>query len=104
MARISATATGFCLAVVLFSANAETIRWINPLGGNWSDAANWDLGRLPATGDEARFELVADYAVSVDTTPLYDVLSVTHGHVHFDLAGDVEMMNNPNGEFDYQFA
>ncbi|MBX3401239.1 MAG: cadherin-like domain-containing protein [Gemmataceae bacterium] len=29
-----------------------TITWINAAGGSWGTAANWDLGRLPTTGDD----------------------------------------------------
>jgi type VI protein secretion system component Hcp len=29
------------------------INWINPAGGDWSVAANWDLGRKPAPADDA---------------------------------------------------
>ncbi|MGH7140109.1 MAG: Ig-like domain-containing protein, partial [Pirellulales bacterium] len=28
-----------------------TEAWINPSGGNWSDPANWDSGRVPGAGD-----------------------------------------------------
>ncbi len=29
-----------------------TITWTNPVGGDWNTAANWDLNRLPTTGDD----------------------------------------------------
>lgn len=101
MAYLSAAATGVFFAIVPLSAHAETIRWLNPIGGNWSDTINWDLGRLPAAGDEVRFELIADYTIVVDVIPLYDALSVTRGHVRFDLGDGIEMMHNPAGESGY---
>jgi fibronectin-binding autotransporter adhesin len=30
----------------------STINWNNPAGGDWDVASNWDLGRLPASGDD----------------------------------------------------
>src|SRR5437763_12652622 len=29
-----------------------TVNWTNPAGGAWDIAGNWDLGRLPAAGDD----------------------------------------------------
>jgi RHS repeat-associated protein len=29
----------------------STINWINPNGGDWATPANWDLNRVPTTGD-----------------------------------------------------
>src|SRR5579883_1712484 len=30
----------------------STVHWINPAGGDWADAANWDTGNLPGPGDD----------------------------------------------------
>jgi hypothetical protein len=30
-----------------------TLNWINPAGGDWNDARNWDAGRVPTRGDDA---------------------------------------------------
>src|SRR5947209_73300 len=30
----------------------SVITWTNPNGGDWGTAANWDLRRLPAAGDD----------------------------------------------------
>lgn len=101
MNNISAAIAILSLGIASLNASADTLRWINPLGGNWSDESNWELGRLPTTGDDVRFDLIADYQVMVSVVPLYDTLSVTHGVVQFHLNDGIEMMNNPNGKFDY---
>jgi len=33
------------------------IRFINPAGGDWNVAGNWDLGRLPAAADDAIIDI-----------------------------------------------
>ena len=30
-----------------------TVTWINPAGGNWNVAANWDTGAVPGIDDDA---------------------------------------------------
>ncbi len=50
----------------------ETITWDSASGGNWSDAANWDLGRVPEDGDSVIIEDLAG-----DQTITYDVGEVS---------------------------
>ncbi len=30
----------------------STVHWINPVGGDWGDAANWEFGVVPGAGDD----------------------------------------------------
>src|SRR5262249_6823947 len=32
---------------------ASTVFWINPLGGDWDNPANWSSGAVPGAGDDA---------------------------------------------------
>jgi hypothetical protein len=47
-------------------APAATVSWINPDGGNWSTAANWSGGAVPATTDEVLITLTGTYSVNLD--------------------------------------
>lgn len=60
---------------------APTIRWIQPGGGDWSDAANWSPARLPTSSDDVLLD--ASGPVQVSSTAyagrlaLYSELSVS---------------------------
>lgn len=41
------------------------IAWINPLGGAWGTAANWDPARVPTAADRAHFALASSYTVGL---------------------------------------
>jgi hypothetical protein len=41
-------------------------RWIEALGGLWSDPAHWSLGRIPIVGDTVVIDLDGVYSVDVD--------------------------------------
>lgn len=50
----------------LGSASAETvIEWIDPAGGAWSDADNWNPAQVPGQTDETLFKLDATYDITV---------------------------------------
>jgi uncharacterized repeat protein (TIGR01451 family) len=42
------------------------LSWINPLGGRWSDPANWSGGVVPGPADIAYITLLGNYTVVVD--------------------------------------
>ena len=53
------------LALCGSAASAQDIHWINALGGDWGDAANWDAGNVPNIATErAIFGLVGGYTVT----------------------------------------
>ncbi|MDA7645754.1 Ig-like domain-containing protein, partial [bacterium] len=45
----------------------DGFRWINPEGGNWSEASNWSQGVVPGTEDNAMIDLSGDYLVELDS-------------------------------------
>jgi Tol biopolymer transport system component len=55
--------------------------WVNAAGGNWSDAANWLSGTVPAVTDTAWIVLDGTYTVTVDAAVTVDrlVLGATSG-------------------------
>lgn len=52
------------LSLTVTTADDE-IAWINPLGGAWGRADNWQPARVPGATDRARFELAAAYPVEL---------------------------------------
>ncbi len=45
---------------------AETLRWINALGGSWNVPANWDGGRVPTAQDTAVIGIDGTFTVTLD--------------------------------------
>jgi hypothetical protein len=58
-------------------ARADTVRWINPAGGNFGDGANWDRGTPPGPNDMAVFNIAATYTVTVSQDVQLQGLSVS---------------------------
>ena len=46
---------------------AETLRWINAMGGSWNDPANWDGGRVPTVQDTVVIGIDGTFTVTLDT-------------------------------------
>jgi len=88
----TASATAMIVAVLLLGfavpARAATITWISAAGGAWSNPANWDLGRVPTTGDHAVLPAISGaYTVTLDTSPAVDRLDVAAGDPTLDVNG-----------------
>jgi hypothetical protein len=47
----------------------STIQWINPAGGDWGVAANWDFNRVPQASDDVVINVGAAAAWSLRTPP-----------------------------------
>ncbi|HYV19767.1 MAG TPA: MopE-related protein [Verrucomicrobiae bacterium] len=45
---------------------ATPIGWINPAGGNWNNAANWNPAQVPGAADDAQITLDGTYTVTLD--------------------------------------
>lgn len=82
--------TAISVALLSLSGNAaaDVIRWTNPAGGNWDDATNWDIGRVPDVTDVAIFELESVYTVTFGSQPRFDSVDISKGEIDFEL-GDV---------------
>jgi hypothetical protein len=62
---------------VLFNVGVSTIAWTNAAGGAWETASNWNLNRVPQTGDSIVITLAGDYTVTMASNQT--VSSVTIG-------------------------
>jgi hypothetical protein len=69
------------LVVSSLSAGAQVAHWINPAGGSFSDASNWDTAQPPGVQGTAVFDLAADYTVSLPATTGVGAMTVAAGAV-----------------------
>lgn len=63
------------------------IAWTNPLGGNISDASNWDPS-IPTIDDSVSFALRSQTEITVDTLFPFNQLFIGPGSYGFDLGGE----------------
>ncbi len=54
------------LAFVGIQSRANSIIWINPIGGNWSGGSNWSSGVVPGQHDTAVITNIGEYNVYLD--------------------------------------
>ena len=47
-------------------ASATTVTWVNPEGGNWSQATNWSPTQVPGSADTAVINIDGNYTVTLD--------------------------------------
>jgi hypothetical protein len=67
-------ALGTANVVSHFSVVSHTINWTGAAGdGDWDNAANWDLGRIPTNGDDVVINVPGNVTV---TLPVYGNLSL----------------------------
>ena len=65
----------------------DAVRWINPAGGDWGVAANWDAGHVPGPGDDATIDLggiTVTHSTGTDSVNSLSVAGAT-----FNLSGGV---------------
>src|SRR5688572_9301900 len=55
------------------------VSWINPLGGDFNDPANWDTNSVPTASDDAFITLDGDYQVTLASGGSASVNSLTLG-------------------------
>jgi len=58
------------------AANAETLRWIGPPGGSWTEPGHWSPAQVPSEGDRILFEVDGQTAIDFDY-PALDARSAT---------------------------
>lgn len=84
--KLAALAAG--LASSLCYAGGEEIRWIAASGGSWSDAANWDLGRVPGDLDDVIIDLKGEHTITFcGNDNLWSTLKVINGDITLDGCG-----------------
>ncbi len=59
----------------VFSQGA-TIKWKDPVSGDWSDPTKWDLGRVPTEADDVVIDVAGTYTVTLDTNATVASLTV----------------------------
>ena len=75
----------FCTKVSLDSST----RWINPAGGQFGVADNWQPATVPTGGTSpAEFTLDGTYTVAMDTDQMVHSIGATKGDVTIDLGGN----------------
>ncbi len=57
----------------------DAVRWINPAGGNWGVAANWDAGRVPGAGDDVTINMPGATITHSTGTDSVHSLTLTNG-------------------------
>ncbi|HWP39434.1 MAG TPA: hypothetical protein VNL70_00815, partial [Tepidisphaeraceae bacterium] len=82
-----AGASLFVCSVAPQTSAASINHWINPLGGSWSDPANWRQGRVPLADDRCLFDLDASYTVQLTHNTLVADSEFMRGEVTLDLSG-----------------
>lgn len=64
-------ATAICALTPAARADVQTNVWINPAGGNWSDAANWQDGNVAKSTTVADFRQLASGSTVTITSQTY---------------------------------
>jgi fibronectin-binding autotransporter adhesin len=69
------------LALLAFAsaAHSATITWTNPVGGNWSDAANWSPNQVPTNTDNVLITTPGTYTVNLDVPGVVTNLTLGAG-------------------------
>lgn len=67
---------------------AAVINWINPAGGTFSNGANWQGGKAPATTDRAVFDNSAEHVVSFGADASTSGLTIGTEKVTLQLNGN----------------
>src|SRR5262245_32089393 len=80
-----------------------SISWINPSGGDWGNASNWNLGRVPGYCDLVSITLPGTYTVTMTTGASVEsiTLGAASGTQTLAVVGDTLQLAgwsiNPNG-------
>src|SRR4051812_42839371 len=79
---------GACMYLIwVAAASGQPVRWMNPSGGAFTDASNWEGGVVPGTAALAVFDLPGAYTVTLNVAKAVRGLDVLNGAVTLDLGG-----------------
>ena len=56
--------------------------WVNPLGGEWSNTANWSIGAVAQDGGHAAFEAAAGLVPVTNNVSGLSLSGLTYGRVN----------------------
>ncbi|MBL8892413.1 MAG: hypothetical protein JNL67_20725 [Planctomycetaceae bacterium] len=79
---------GSFLIAMTFAGNLygqNVVEWINPNGGEWQDAANWDSGSVPMGMHDAKFALPDTYSITGSQMFPVHAIEVRNGAVSFQM-------------------
>jgi T5SS/PEP-CTERM-associated repeat protein len=76
------------------AADAATFNWTSNTGGAFATAANWTPAGIPATNDEARFEINDTYTVTIAAAATVNTFTQTRGNATFDLNSNTLRFTN----------
>jgi T5SS/PEP-CTERM-associated repeat protein len=76
------------------TADAATFNWTNNTGGAFATATNWTPAGIPATNDEARFEINNTYTVAFAASTTVNTFSQTRGDITFDMNTNILRFTN----------
>ena len=98
------TAPGGVQLTPAYGANAmqvisgTTVTWINPAGGSWQDASNWNPAVVPGPGFDADIRLPGSYVVFLDASVEIEsfMLGDSNGQQALDTKGFFLSLNQPS--------
>jgi hypothetical protein len=87
--RRAAAVFAFAGLAVAAPASAQSIPWLNPVNGNWNEAAKWTGGNIPdAVGEVARLNVAGTYTVTQNVNALtLSAINVTTTTATLNLIG-----------------
>lgn len=76
----------------------DAVHWLNPAGGNWSTASNWDAGHVPGPADDAIIDIATTGPVTHSTgndriTSLASTAAFMLSGGTLDVSGTVQVSN-----------
>ncbi|MBX3367638.1 MAG: hypothetical protein KF912_10050 [Phycisphaeraceae bacterium] len=87
--RLSSVVTSVAGLAIAVPALGQSIPWLNPVAGNWSDTTRWTGGNVPdASGESAVLGLTGAYTVTQNVAGLMlDAIDITNTDAVLNLGG-----------------
>ncbi|HYE61847.1 MAG TPA: hypothetical protein VD997_07600 [Phycisphaerales bacterium] len=95
--RAKTVVAGLVIGVGASVAGADVLRWINASGGSWTDAANWDAGRVPTQQDDVVLDLPGTYTINVPQDGYVGLVSIRNGNVVLTGPGVLSSISGQGG-------
>lgn len=101
--RLAATSARPSLEALEDRTLLDTVRWMNPAGGGWSVAANWDAGRVPGAADDVVIDLASITVTHASGTDAVNSLTVSNGTFNFS-GGTLSVATTLQGNSTFNFS
>ena len=69
-------AISLVLGVFVARLEAADVHWVNPNGGNWNVAANWDTVSVPGSNDIVYVDCPGTYTVNANATDFFNAIQI----------------------------